>query len=159
MIRGPRRRRNVGHLGNVRVEWRRRRWWCRCHAGRAQLNTRRVLFTGSRAHLNRPGRFYQPTVLNQPYVSPQLSMVLGRLAHYAIDALLLSAVVAGVKRSTGFACVPFLSAITSTSPPSSHLPLLCIGQTQSSSPTQPFVRSRKHIWALEKRCSMPSKEP
>jgi len=30
-------------------------------------------------------------------------MVLGRLAHYAIDALLLSAVVAGVKRSTGFA--------------------------------------------------------
>ncbi|KAH9989467.1 hypothetical protein BJV77DRAFT_1185771 [Russula vinacea] len=29
-------------------------------------------------------------------------MVLGRLAHYAIDALLLSTVVAGVKRSTGF---------------------------------------------------------
>jgi hypothetical protein len=32
-------------------------------------------------------------------------MVLGKLAHYAIDAMLLSTVVAGVKRSTGFACV------------------------------------------------------
>ncbi|KAF8501735.1 hypothetical protein F5888DRAFT_1674883 [Russula emetica] len=30
-------------------------------------------------------------------------MVLGKLAHYAIDAMLLSTVVAGVKRSTGFA--------------------------------------------------------
>ncbi|KAI0267659.1 DUF1748-domain-containing protein [Gloeopeniophorella convolvens] len=29
-------------------------------------------------------------------------MVLGRLAHYAFDAILLSTVVAGVKRSTGF---------------------------------------------------------
>ncbi|KAN0113400.1 Fungal protein of unknown function (DUF1748) domain containing protein [Russula decolorans] len=29
-------------------------------------------------------------------------MVLGRIAHYAIDAILLSTVVAGVKRSTGF---------------------------------------------------------
>lgn len=44
-------------------------------------------------------------------------------------------------------------------PPSSHLSLSCIVQTQSSSPTQPFVRSRNHTWALEKRCSMPSKEP
>jgi hypothetical protein len=32
-------------------------------------------------------------------------MVLGRIAHYAIDAILLSTVVAGVKRSTGFTCV------------------------------------------------------
>jgi hypothetical protein len=32
-------------------------------------------------------------------------MVLGRVAHYAIDAILLSTVVAGVKRSTGFTCV------------------------------------------------------
>ncbi|KAH9972160.1 hypothetical protein BGW80DRAFT_1173556 [Lactifluus volemus] len=30
-------------------------------------------------------------------------MVLGKLAHYAFDAILLSTVVAGVKRSTGFA--------------------------------------------------------
>ncbi|KAF8326498.1 hypothetical protein F5887DRAFT_899699 [Amanita rubescens] len=30
-------------------------------------------------------------------------MVLGRLAHYAFDAVLLSTVVAGVKRSSGFA--------------------------------------------------------
>ena len=37
-------------------------------------------------------------------------MVLGRIAHYAIDAILLSTVVAGVKRSTGFTCVllPYL---------------------------------------------------
>jgi hypothetical protein len=34
------------------------------------------------------------------------TMVLGRLAHYAFDAILLSTVVAGVKRSTGFVCVP-----------------------------------------------------
>ena len=47
MICGPRRRRNVGYLGNVRVEWR-RGWWCRCHA-------RRVLVAQSTAvHLNRP---------------------------------------------------------------------------------------------------------
>ena len=32
-------------------------------------------------------------------------MVLGRLTHYAIDAILLSTVVAGVKRSTGFVYV------------------------------------------------------
>ena len=32
-------------------------------------------------------------------------MVLGRIAHYAIDAILLSTVVAGVKRSSGFTCV------------------------------------------------------
>jgi hypothetical protein len=29
-------------------------------------------------------------------------MVLGKLAHYAFDALLISTVVAGVKRTTGF---------------------------------------------------------
>ncbi|ORY77212.1 hypothetical protein BCR35DRAFT_353185 [Leucosporidium creatinivorum] len=29
-------------------------------------------------------------------------MVLGRLTHYAVDIVLVSAVVAGVKRSTGF---------------------------------------------------------
>jgi mitofissin-like protein len=32
-------------------------------------------------------------------------MVLGRLAHYAFDAILLSTVVASVKHSTGFTCV------------------------------------------------------
>ena len=32
-------------------------------------------------------------------------MVLGKIAHYAIDAVLLSTVVAGVKHSTGFTCV------------------------------------------------------
>jgi hypothetical protein len=59
--------------------------------------------------------------LNQPYVSAQFNMVVGRLTHYAIDALLLSTIVAGVKRSTGFACVPFLSAIASTYPLNFHL--------------------------------------
>ncbi|KAI0300773.1 hypothetical protein BC826DRAFT_990359 [Russula brevipes] len=37
-------------------------------------------------------------------------MVLGRLAHYALDAILLSTVVAGVKRSTGF--VPDIESIS-----------------------------------------------
>jgi hypothetical protein len=31
-------------------------------------------------------------------------MVLGKIAHYTIDAILLSTVVAGVKHSTGFTC-------------------------------------------------------
>ena len=35
-------------------------------------------------------------------------MVLGKIAHYAIDAILLSTVVAGVKNSTGFTCVLLL---------------------------------------------------
>ena len=47
-------------------------------------------------------------------------MVLGRLAHYAIDALLLSTVVAGVKRSTGFTCVSsiYASAVPNVQQPS-----------------------------------------
>ena len=32
-------------------------------------------------------------------------MVLGRLAHYAVDGVLLSTVIAGVKRSSGFSSV------------------------------------------------------
>lgn len=32
-------------------------------------------------------------------------MALGRLAHYAIDAVLVSTVLAGVRRSSGFSCV------------------------------------------------------
>lgn len=41
-----------------------------------------------------------PTSLQQP--TKQQAMVLGRLTHYALDLVLVSAVVAGVKRSTGF---------------------------------------------------------
>jgi len=37
-------------------------------------------------------------------------MVLGRLVHYAADAVLISTVLAGIKRSTGFA--PNTAAIT-----------------------------------------------
>lgn len=36
-------------------------------------------------------------------------MVLGRLFHYAVDAVLLSTVVAGVRRSSGLQCVTPLS--------------------------------------------------
>ena len=51
--------------------------------------------------------------VRHPRISPsQFIMVLGRLAHYAIDALLLSTVVAGVKRSTGFTCVSYCLSIT-----------------------------------------------
>jgi hypothetical protein len=32
-------------------------------------------------------------------------MALGRLAHYAFDAVLLSTLLAGVRRSSGFSCV------------------------------------------------------
>lgn len=42
-------------------------------------------------------------------------MVLGRVVHYAVDAVLLSTVVAGVRRSSGF---------TSAPSPSPHLTLL-----------------------------------
>ena len=35
-------------------------------------------------------------------------MVLGRLIHYAADAVLVSTVLAGIKRSSGFAWVPVL---------------------------------------------------
>lgn len=32
-------------------------------------------------------------------------MVLGRIIHYAVDAVLVSTVIAGVRRSSGFSCV------------------------------------------------------
>jgi len=37
-------------------------------------------------------------------------MVLGRLTHYAFDALAVSVVLAGVKKQTGFGYVPFPSS-------------------------------------------------
>ncbi|RMD43889.1 hypothetical protein DV735_g1262, partial [Chaetothyriales sp. CBS 134920] len=52
----------------------------------------------------RPFTLTQPplaTELANPFTSPQFSMVLGRVAHYAFDAVLISAVLAGIKRSTG----------------------------------------------------------
>ena len=36
-------------------------------------------------------------------------MVLGRLLHYGVDAVLLSTVVAGIRRSSGFTYVPVLA--------------------------------------------------
>jgi hypothetical protein len=65
-----------------------------------------------------------------------LIMVLGRLAHYALDAILLSTVVAGVKRSTGFVYAFPLSRPT----PRSHLRLFCTVPTQNPSPIQPSGR-------------------
>jgi hypothetical protein len=38
-------------------------------------------------------------------------MVLGRLTHYAFDALAISTVLAGVKKQTGFGYVPSLSLL------------------------------------------------
>lgn len=65
-------------------------------------------------------------------------MVLGRLAHYAIDALLLSAVVAGVKRSTGFACVPFFSVVTTSAQLS---PFSFLHSPDTEFITNPTIRS------------------
>jgi len=46
-------------------------------------------------------------------------MVLGRLTHYAFDALAISTVLAGVKKQTGFGYVFYI--------PSSLLPVLLLG--------------------------------
>jgi hypothetical protein len=42
-------------------------------------------------------------------------MVLGRLTHYAFDALAISTVLAGVKKQTGFGYVPFSSLYATAS--------------------------------------------
>jgi hypothetical protein len=75
-------------------------------------------------------------------------MVLGRLAHYAFDAILLSTVAAGVKRTTGFVCVP--GSTYRLADISSYLVLVLI---QSPSLTRPYDLSLKDISALAKPCS------
>jgi hypothetical protein len=84
-------------------------------------------------------------------------MVLGRIAHYAIDAILLSTVVAGVKRSTGFTCVllPCHYVVRSRKKPLFSFSLVSI---QSTSPTLLFDHGLNDILALEKQCSIPYKE-
>ncbi len=63
-------------------------------------------------------------------------MVLGRLAHYAIDAILLSTVVAGVKRSTGFTCVSLPYFYYVVRKPRNLFSFLCSPDTESiSNPT------------------------
>jgi hypothetical protein len=47
-------------------------------------------------------------------------MVLGRLTHYAFDALAISTVLAGVKKQTGFGYVPSLSVLL--------LPFSCVSR-------------------------------
>jgi len=54
-------------------------------------------------------------------------MVLGRLVHYAVDAVLLSTVVAGVRRSSGFS--PDASTITDPTVRSVTEKFLGVGET------------------------------
>ncbi|KIK10311.1 hypothetical protein K443DRAFT_670938 [Laccaria amethystina LaAM-08-1] len=54
-------------------------------------------------------------------------MVLGKLVHYTVDAVLLSTVVAGVRRSTGFA--PNASAIPDPTIRSVAEKFLGVGET------------------------------
>jgi hypothetical protein len=84
-------------------------------------------------------------------------MVLGRIAHYAIDAILLSTVVAGVKRSTGFTCVllPYYYVVRSREKPLFPFSLVSI---QSTSPTLLSDHGLNNISALENQCSIPYKE-
>lgn len=77
-----------------------------------------------------------------------LIMVLGKLAHYAFDAILLSTVAAGVKHTTGFMCVP--DPIFRLADMSAYLVLALI---QSQSLTQLFDLSLNGTSALAKPCS------
>ena len=74
--------------------------------------------------------------------------MLGKLAHYAFDAILLSTVAAGVKHTTGFVCVPdptfYLVDISSYS---------VLALIQSLSLTKPFDLSLKGTSVLAKPCS------
>jgi hypothetical protein len=74
--------------------------------------------------------------------------MLGKLAHYAFDAVLLSTVAAGVKHATGFVCVPDPTFCLADIPSYSVLALI-----QSLSLTQPFDLSLKGILALARPCS------
>jgi hypothetical protein len=49
---------------------------------------------------------YHPPIPNNVH-----TMVLGRLTHYAFDALAISTVLAGVKKQTGFGYVPSFSSL------------------------------------------------
>lgn len=44
-----------------------------------------------------------PLTTQPSYLSTYITMVLGRLTHWALDALAISTVLAGVKKQTGFA--------------------------------------------------------
>ncbi len=85
-------------------------------------------------------------------------MVFGKLAHYAIDAILLSTVVAGVKRATGFTCVSLPNYVVLSTAPRNPLFSFSSVSTQSPSPTLQFVHGLNDILALEKQRSIPFKE-
>lgn len=80
-------------------------------------------------------------------------MVLGKLAHYAFDAILLSTVAAGVKHTTGFVFVR-----DSVSRLADMLSYLVLALIQSQSLTQPFDLSLKRTSALAKPCSTQYRE-
>jgi hypothetical protein len=70
-------------------------------------------------------------------------MVLGRLAHYAFDAILLSTVAAGVKRTTGF--VPDTESISNPTIRSFTERYLGLGETvfdaiQGTAVTSPYFK-------------------
>ncbi|KAI9439858.1 DUF1748-domain-containing protein [Lactarius indigo] len=73
-------------------------------------------------------------------------MVLGRLAHYAFDAILLSTVAAGVKRTTGFA--PDTESISNPTMRSFTESYLGFGETvfdaiQGTVVTSPYFKRRE----------------
>ena len=105
----------------------------------SHINAVLVTVTG---YLTRLGLLLRIPLFNFP-VSPQLffllTMVLGRLAHYAIDAILLSTVVAGVKRSTGFAYVQ--SHLLRPPRGTSHLHLSWTCSPNTETISNPTIRS------------------
>ncbi|KAN0132898.1 Fungal protein of unknown function (DUF1748) domain containing protein [Lactarius tabidus] len=73
-------------------------------------------------------------------------MVLGKLAHYAFDALLISTVAAGVKRTTGF--VPDTESISNPTIRSFTEGYLGFGETvfdviQGTVVTSPYFKRRE----------------
>jgi hypothetical protein len=86
-------------------------------------------------------------------------MVLGRLVHYAVDAVLLSTVVAGVRRSSGYTSVPSfaLSALPisrSHRARSQLTSFTSIDQMLLAYQTPPCAPSLRVSWESVKPCSM-----
>jgi len=61
--------------------------------------------------------------------------MLGRLVHYTVDAVLVSTVLAGVKRSSGFTCVPYANTCLASSNISS------VSSPDSAAISDPTIRS------------------
>ena len=61
--------------------------------------------------------------------------MLGKLVHYGVDAVLLSTVLAGIRRSSGFTCVVFIGLLVSILTVSFHRHLLDHLHYRSVNPT------------------------